>query len=282
MTRRAWLLVDVLSRALTPDEREAVRGDLEEAGETGVSAVREVLGLVLRRQAATWMDWRPWIAVGTIVAPVGVALSHLSAFWAGGTAIYSWLYIDNWTWGYLQSPGARHEIAWTLVGFGLNYFTLAGWAWTSGYGLRSLSPATTWLTVTLLSVVTFVGTGHLTVGSAYPNGSAVFSFTFYRAIAPVLLRMVLIVFPVWWGAHRRSHSSASRVRTVILAIVMGLLTARTFPGLSMEILVSPRTLPIPASASWPYQLLGLALLWPTILLVSTALRRNDDRTSVVG
>jgi len=59
MTRLAWLLVDVLSRALTPDDREAVRGDLEEAGGTGVGATREVLGLVLRRQAATWMDWRP-------------------------------------------------------------------------------------------------------------------------------------------------------------------------------------------------------------------------------
>jgi hypothetical protein len=161
MTRLAWLLVDVLSRALTPDDREAVRGDLEEAGGTGVGATREVLGLVLRRQAATWMDWRPWVAVVTIVLPVGVALSHLYAFWAGGTAIYSWLYIDNWTWGYLP----------------------------------------------------------------------VFSFTFYRAIAPVLLGMVLIVLPAWWGAH---------------------------------------------------QLLGLALLWPTIVLVSTALRQNDDRTSVVA
>jgi len=157
MTRLAWLLVDVLSRALTPDEREDVRGDLEEAGGTGVGAAREVLGLVLRRQAATWMDCRPWVAVVTIVLPVGVALTHLYAFWAGGTAIYSWLYIDNWTWGYLP----------------------------------------------------------------------VFSFAFYRAIAPVLLGMVLIVLTAWWGAHQGSHSSAARVRTVILAIGMGLLTART-------------------------------------------------------
>src|SRR5262249_33141225 len=250
---------------------------------SGFRAARELLGLVLRRQAASWMDWHPWVAVVTIVAPAGVALSQLSAFWAGGTAIYSWLYVDNWTWGYLQSPGARHELAWTLIGFGLNYLTLAGWAWTSGYALRSVSPKTSRLNVVLLCVVTFVGTGRLTVGSPSPYMSAVFSITFYRAAAPVLLRIALVVIPACWGAQRGSQSSASRVRTVILAIVMGLLTARTFPGLWKEVFVSSRTfLPIPVSASWPYQLLSLALIWPTVCLVSTNLRRNKDRKSVAA
>ena len=35
MTRIYWWLVDLLSRTLEPDERDAVRGDFAESGETG-------------------------------------------------------------------------------------------------------------------------------------------------------------------------------------------------------------------------------------------------------
>ena len=40
MTRTCWSLVDTLSGMLDPDEREAVRGDLAESGETGGQALR--------------------------------------------------------------------------------------------------------------------------------------------------------------------------------------------------------------------------------------------------
>jgi hypothetical protein len=56
-------LVEMLSRMLDSDERLALRGDLEESGETGLQAVWDVLGLVARQQAALWKDWRPWLAL---------------------------------------------------------------------------------------------------------------------------------------------------------------------------------------------------------------------------
>jgi hypothetical protein len=59
MTQACWKLVGMLSRMLDSDERLAVRGDLEESVETGLQAVWDVLGLVVRRQAALWKDWRP-------------------------------------------------------------------------------------------------------------------------------------------------------------------------------------------------------------------------------
>jgi hypothetical protein len=48
-----WL-VAAASQLLEPGERDAVNGDLEEAGESGWRALLDVLGLVVRRQAALW------------------------------------------------------------------------------------------------------------------------------------------------------------------------------------------------------------------------------------
>jgi len=54
-----WWLVDKLSSVLEANERDAVRGDFAESGATGGQALRDMAGLVARRQAALWMDWRP-------------------------------------------------------------------------------------------------------------------------------------------------------------------------------------------------------------------------------
>ena len=52
MTRVCWRLVDLLSLILHPDEREVIHGDFAEFGAAGSQALRDVLGLVVRRQAA--------------------------------------------------------------------------------------------------------------------------------------------------------------------------------------------------------------------------------------
>jgi hypothetical protein len=71
MTRRVcWRLVERVSRLLDASEREVVRGDLAECGSRPGHALREVFGLVVRRQAALWVDWRPWFAVVGVVVPI--------------------------------------------------------------------------------------------------------------------------------------------------------------------------------------------------------------------
>lgn len=52
MIRLCWWLVDMVSQGLEPDERDDVRGDLAECGETAGQVLCQVLGLVVRRQAA--------------------------------------------------------------------------------------------------------------------------------------------------------------------------------------------------------------------------------------
>lgn len=64
MSGPCWWLAERVSRLLELKERDAVWGDITESGESGFRALSGLLGLVARRQAALWMDLRPWIAPG--------------------------------------------------------------------------------------------------------------------------------------------------------------------------------------------------------------------------
>jgi hypothetical protein len=144
VTAATGWLVDRVSRLLDPDERDAVRGDFAELGITRAQAVVEVLGLVVRRQAALWTEWGPWLALVGVVIPFGVVLGQLSWSWADGSAIYGFLYINNWTWAYLESPGARRDLLDISTRVCLNDLALIGWSWTGGFALSSLSRRTLW------------------------------------------------------------------------------------------------------------------------------------------
>jgi hypothetical protein len=99
MSRIQSAVVDTLLRMLDPIERDVVDGDLRELRVPETRAIREVLGLVVRRQIAAWFDWRPWIMVTLVVLPLGMVLSLASRNWAYASAISAWFYVDNWTWG---------------------------------------------------------------------------------------------------------------------------------------------------------------------------------------
>ena len=90
MTRICWWLADKFSRLLEPAEREAVRGDFAESGETGARALRDVTGLVIRRQASSWMDSRPWLVLIGLVYPLGVLLALTVRRVADGEVMYPW------------------------------------------------------------------------------------------------------------------------------------------------------------------------------------------------
>ncbi len=94
MSDLSWWFADHISLLLEPDERKAVRGDLTESGESGWQAFAALTGLVARRQAEFWRDWRPWMALA-IVTPLGLRLTRESVRWAHTSAIYLWMYADN-------------------------------------------------------------------------------------------------------------------------------------------------------------------------------------------
>jgi hypothetical protein len=69
MRNIAWKLFEVMTLPLTPMEREIVLGDLIETRETAWRGMREVSGLVARRQLQLWNSWRPWLAAPGLAFP---------------------------------------------------------------------------------------------------------------------------------------------------------------------------------------------------------------------
>jgi hypothetical protein len=206
MTRICWWLVDRLSRLLEPDEREAVRGDLAESGESGRQALRGVLGLVVRRQAALWKDWRPWLAL--LVVPLGMPLSLVSMRTSDHSAIYIWLYANNWDWAFLRNTGFRHDLAHFSAVVLVSYLTLICWSWTSGFLLGFLSRRAIQVNGTLFCLVLlladFLGAPPIRY---FDNNAAVFALTFYRVMFPLIVQAVLVLLPSLWGMRQGLRSS---------------------------------------------------------------------------
>ncbi len=141
MNRLCWRIARLASKGLNPIEREAVQGDLLESGKTGWEAVRDVLGLVVRRQAALWMGWRPWLAAIGIAGAVGGFLSEIISGKIAGIVLLLDIYFHY---------GVHYD---TGVTAGQDIFSIACsllavslWLWISSYALGSLSGRTIWIT----------------------------------------------------------------------------------------------------------------------------------------
>jgi hypothetical protein len=280
MTFGGWL-ADKLSGALDPVEREAVLGDLAES-ETGPSrAVRELTGLIVRRQAMAWQGRQPWLGLTALAIPLGFVLSLVSRWWADGSAIYLWLYFDNWTWGYLDSPGARRDFLAFIANLGLSYLTLSAWSWTTGFVLGSLSRRAVWINAALFTLVLFAGTvGTVTAAAAHGNNAAVFSDALYRVAYPILMRVVLIVCPAFLGIREsRRRQGFGLFGGVACAMVVAVLTTLTAGSLSGSLtfgwLSHSSGAPIVPRSGWLLKLLPAAMAWPAaFILVNTTWRRR--------
>ena len=55
---------------------------LTESHASPVTRLREVLGLVVRRQLAAWAAPGPWAALVAIALPIGALLSHVTRSWS--------------------------------------------------------------------------------------------------------------------------------------------------------------------------------------------------------
>jgi hypothetical protein len=208
MTGICWRLVEALSRMLAPDERDAVCGDLAERGATGGQALGDVLGLVVRRQADLWKDWRPWLALVALVVPLGMLLNLYSRRVADSSAIYIWMYANNWDWSLLRFGAFQSGLA----GYGaiifLMYLTLPCWSWIGGLTLAYVSRRAIPLNGALFCLMVFLaglaGTprflGYL--ARDFLGNSAVFAMTFYRVVCPAIVQAALVVLPALAGMRQ--------------------------------------------------------------------------------
>ena len=221
MNRFYWWLADLVSRTLEPDERAAVRGDLAELGGTGGQALMDVLGLALRRQSALWKHWTPWLVLVSLVLPLGVLLCLISRRGADGSAIYLWLYVNNWDPAFLSDPGFRHELAQHTGAIMSGYFTLFCWSWSTGFLLGSVSrrslPIQSVLFVLFVLFGASLGAPPQHLGNAlfhrardFSNNSAIFDLAFYRVAFPLILQLALVLAPAVWGMRHAERVGSAR------------------------------------------------------------------------
>jgi len=115
-------LAEMAAIFLASKDRDAVLGDLAEAGASGWSALGSVLGLVVRQQMELWRAWQPWVA-----SSVAFAGSLLSLGVSFGLSVDS-----------------RHLLRGER-GYGrvlCEALLMLSWAWTSGFVAGSLSAKT--------------------------------------------------------------------------------------------------------------------------------------------
>ncbi len=215
MTQICWWLVHKLSRLLQPDERDAVLGDFVESGLTGGKALRDLLGLIARQQAALWTDWRPWLALVGIVGPVSVILLYFSLDLSRTFELYLWI-LGNYRHfdpAMLEPTGltVRHGIAVMLR----HTFLLVSWSWTAGFVLGSLSRRAIWVNGVLLCCLAGLFLSGALGALAPPKPSTL-----------LLLSAILIMLPVIWGVRQglRLGTLGSRP-AIFLATAVGSTTA---------------------------------------------------------
>jgi hypothetical protein len=290
MIRIRAAVVDLLLRMLDPIERDVVDGDFRELRVSRTRAIRELLGLVARRQVAAWLDWRPWAALVLVVLPLGMVVSLVSRHWALNTAIYAWFYVDNWTPAYLASAGARSDLLHVTTEFFVRCAALMLWAWTVGFAAASASRRTVWETYALFGLVSFGGTvGSTTVGVLNPANAAVFSQTLYRVGFPIVFRTVLVLFPALHGMRKAAgEATLTWVHAAALAVSVILVTAVVAPGTQVAVTFgwwsssadSPAVQAVfQLRRSWQLRLLPFAMTLPaTYVFFNTSWRSWRQRT----
>ena len=290
MTRIYWSLVDMVSHLLDQPERDVVRGDLDECGARPGHALREVAGLVVRRQAALWIDWRPWFAVASIVIPIGLLLSHASRWWGITTGVDFANYWVLWDFSYLAYPGYRNDVIRTAVWLGAAWCALVGWSWTSGFVVGRLSRRTLWLTLSLFALVVFAGTLGTTTVVHRPSNSPL-QHHLVLVVFPRLARTFLVVLPMVWGALRGSGRGLGRSRGPVLPLaptVCGVLllagtSVLVSQGLENSVVFGRGLIPadpgpdgfvVSADDPRPWWPLSLVMMWPAAYVLATAGRER--------
>jgi hypothetical protein len=279
-------LLNGLLGALEKDEREVVSGDLLEAHESPSASVFQVLGLILRRQIIHWADWRPWIVLTTVAIPLGVVLSQTAREFAGWSAVYSWMLVNNTDAALLRNAGFWNgalEYSWTIGKFGIVLFCCS---WACGRLIAQLSRKAR-LSVGMLFLITSFFVNIIGIPSHaraflvntndkyFPNG-AVFALSFYRVWFPLIIYAITVLVPLFLGiiqtktSVRRSKAFNLLSSCCTVLVIVGLIDQ---PWLLIELwswqiipasLVHlPYLLPFASIGPAFYLLIGLRKRWST-------------------
>jgi hypothetical protein len=133
---------ELAAQLLDPGDREAVLGDLRELGVSQAGALREILGLAARRQAALWANCLPWLSLFALILPLSLLLSVMAKFAAGESSVELWLYANNLDVALLCNYGFWYELAHSVPIVLSIFMKLACWSWTAGFALGLIGAQT--------------------------------------------------------------------------------------------------------------------------------------------
>ena len=204
LERISWWIVDILSLALEPSERIAVRGDLVDCGDSSVRSITGVFGLVIRRQIGLWKNWRPWLALVGLSLVSGVVLSEILAGF--NLAFFHWIN------GFSNYRTANQDILY-LASLA---FALITFSSLSGFVLAALSGRTLWFTagVFYFIVLDAFWLVHGNVRAA--PGIPIALFILYRIVPFHSIGTALFILPGCCGLVR-----GLRQRTLPLHFIVG-------------------------------------------------------------
>jgi hypothetical protein len=278
MTRFGWWSLNVLARGLEPSERDAVLGDLTESGEGMVAGIRDLLGLIIRRQAALWTSWRPWLALFGISCLVGVPLSRI-AFRLNVNIGQQFMAYQNYGVHYGTGLTAGQDLAFLLCLAG----ALLGWSWTCGFVLGCLSGRAAWFTWLVFYLVVldsawarFVLAGNIILLDPRPLRLLMVA-TLHTL--PFSTAALLFLFPALLGAFMGVRPRALPVHLVyLLGSVIAILTILTmwtsgWYETAQEVWSGGAW----HGDSWPVRLLPFLLVsWPAAYMLATAYRQHTE------
>jgi hypothetical protein len=281
--RLAWRVAAALARLLEPSERRVVFGDLHELQHGGGRALWEVAGLVARRQVAAWAAPGAWLALVTIAIPAGVLLSHVTRGWSDGSAVYVRLYIERFTWSYVDNPGTRYEMLSLVVSGLVKAAALATWGWSTGFVLATFSRRALCVTGAVFAAAVVLGTiGSTTTARV---GYQPMTDHFYLVVLPRVYRLAVLL-SAWAGVRRGLQGAAlgpSRAAAILIAVAalgwwtaVGVERSVTFGRAATHGLETPGPDNIWGTSDdvreWPLRLLPLVLAWPALVAAASSLR----------
>jgi hypothetical protein len=193
-------LVEFVSQLLTRQDREAVLGDLLEGGASARQSLLAIMGLVVRREAALWTNWRPWLAAFGLALPGSFLLMGFSLSVSRAYQHFVDLTVHQAT-GLSVGPGFSLLLC--------NVLLLVGWSWTGGFVAGSVSRRTAW------------------VSAALSLTPCVFCLERFRVECLSRLCLLLFLPAALWGACKGLQLARIK-RSSAIALAMGV-TALTIP-----------------------------------------------------
>lgn len=283
-------LLDALLATLESDEKEAVSGDLQETSEALGTSLLQVFGLVVRRQIRQWCSSQSWLVLCAVTLPVAVLLAQTARGFAGWSAVYSWMLINNTDAALLRSSGFWHEATDSIWAVGKFAVMLFCCSWVCGALItKAASKARYSMTVLFVFAslwVTVAGIpSHVRLLPLHPNdpyfpNGAVFANVIYRDYFPLIVYACCVLVPSLLGVLKQPASNHSKTANFLFGVAVAVVLANLI-GQSWLLLEIWSWRIIPARFLHPPNLLPVVVFATAALFFSGLWERKTQGDSAV-